>query len=158
MKRVFFQKLLAGVVLFGLSWAPSVQAEEVEGGGSASYVTVSVEEFELAEGQPAIRVHQKGTLIAEGTPFHLGSQDCFSTVVLASEGPSIPLYGYCDSTDRDGDMWVVWIKDEQGGGSIWGFLGGTGKYVGIEGGGTSKVEMQSEDRMVVTWEGKWTLK
>ena len=158
MKRALFYRLLIGVVVFGLSWTPSVQAEEVAGGGSASYVTVSSEAFELAEGRPAIRVHQKGSIVAEDTPFHLSSQDCFSSLILATEGPPVPAYGYCDGTDRDGDFWTIWFKDEQGGGSTWGFLGGTGKYVGIEGGGTTKVEMQSKDRMVITWEGKWTLK
>ena len=158
MKKALSQTLFSSAILLGLSWTPAVQAGEAEGGGSASYVTVSSEEFELADGRSGVRVHQKGTLIAEGTPFHLGSQDCFSTVVLATEGPSIPLYGYCDATDRDGDMWTVWIKDEKGGGSIWGFLGGTGKFAGVKGEGTSIIEMQSNDRAVVTWKGKWTLK
>ena len=158
MKKEFFQKLLTGVVLFGLSWTPSVQAEEVEGGGYATYVTVSSEEFELAEGRPAIRIHQKGSIIAEDTPFHLGSQDCFATIILAAEGSPLTAYGYCDATDRDGDLWTVWFKNEQGGRRTWGFLGGTGKYVGIEGEGTSKEEMQSKDRTVITWKGKWTLK
>ena len=151
------KKLLAALAIFGLLSAPSIQAEE-SGGGQASYVTVSVEEFELAGGQGAVRVHQKGSVTAEGTPFHLGNQDCFSTAILAAEGPPTVTFGYCDSSDEDGDVWIVSFKNEADEPGTWKLIGGTGKYAGITGGGTSTVDMQSSDRMVITWQGKWTLK
>ena len=119
------------------------------------------ETFELPDGQPAMRTHQRGTVLAEdeSSSIHLSSQDCFGTMLLNADGSAAPGYGYCDGIDRDGDMWTIWWKNETGEGSVWGYLGGTGKYVGVEGGGTTQNVLRSPDgRMVITWKGKWTLK
>lgn len=44
-------------------------------------------------------------------------------------------------------------------GNTWGFTGGTGKYEGITGGGTTTTLAQMADgRTAITWDGTWTMK
>ena len=66
--------------------------------------------------------------------------------------------GHCDGVDADGDVWTIWYGGDEDGGD-WGYMGGTGKFEGIEGGGTFSAESQwSDGRGINSWEGKYTLR
>lgn len=161
MTNLKLRYLLAGAALIGLVWTSSAQAKEEKGEGKVAYVILSSTEFQMPDGRTARRIHQRGTILAEdpASSIHKSSQDCFGTMIMSADGPPAPGYGYCDGVDTDGDLWTIWWKNESGGGSNWGFLGGTGKFKGVEGGGTTKTELQSPDgRMLISWQGKWTLK
>ena len=67
--------------------------------------------------------------------YHGMSANC---VGMGSEEPGAPFTdsGYCSYVDADGDkMFEYWTETEEGKGTDT-LLGGTGKYAGIQGGGT----------------------
>ncbi len=149
---------LAGIVVSCLLGASLAAAQEVKGKGHVVYVPHSTETFKLADGTPAMRMQSKGVVLAAdpATSIHLSTQDCSGTYVMNVDGTMRTASGYCDGIDKDGHVWWIWWKGNQAG-SNWGFLGGTGKYEGIKGGGTTKTEMQAADgRLVISWEGNWT--
>lgn len=146
---------LAGLV----ASAPSV-AESVSGEGTVTYVPVASESLRGEDGKSIIRNHQKGVIIAadSAAPFHLATQDCRGTTVVSADGGEVISKGYCDVIDRDGDVWWLWY-DATPQGSTWGILGGTGKYGGMTGGGTTKSEKPAPDgRFVMHWQGSWELR
>ncbi len=148
-----------GTALLCLFHVSLGQAQEMKGSGRVSFVRHSSETFQLPDGTTGQRLHSKGVVIAnEPThPFHLSTQDCLGTYLMDSDGAVSSANGYCDGIDRDGHIWWIWWKNDQEGGS-WGFLGGTGKWDGTEGGGTTKYELQSPDgRVVISWEGSWKM-
>jgi hypothetical protein len=127
------------------------------GSGTVTYIPASMENVERPDGTIFQRSHLKGVVVATdaAVPFHLSNQDCVGGNIIGADGALLDGHGYCDGVDADGDVWWIWWHnsvDE----NVWGFMGGTGKYEGIEGGGTTQVQSQSADgRMVITWEGTW---
>jgi hypothetical protein len=105
----------------------------------------------LANGTTLRHQHSKGFVTGDepGNPFDGGCQECFDSEVLAADGSVVSSMGHCQGVDRDGDVWTIWTKAD-----AWGFTGGTGKFKGIEGGGTAKVVNGSPDgRTIYTWDG-----
>ncbi len=140
--------------------APMAQAQTVTGSGWVTYVPHSTETLVLPDGNTLERSHLKGVVIAADpeVPFHLSSQDCSGTNVLGSDGAPLLGSGYCEGVDRDGDVWWIWWRNAPDG-DTWGFTAGTGKYEGIEGGGTTQPQFQGSDgRFVISWEGTWQMK
>lgn len=134
-----------------------VMAESGSGQGTVTYVPVAVESMQDASGRTIARNHMKGVILAtdSSVSFHLATQDCRGTSVVAADGKDVVVKGYCDAIDRDGDVWWLWY-DGTTQGSSWGILGGTGKYAGMTGGGTTKNEKPAPDgRFVIHWEGNW---
>jgi hypothetical protein len=77
---------------------------------------------------------------------------------LISADGSTDGHGYCDAVDADGDRWWIWWNNTPES-NRWGFIGGTGKYEGIKGGGTTTPLAQMADgRAAITWNGSWTMK
>ena len=77
--------------------------------------------------------------------------------MIAADG-STNGHGYCDAVDADGDRWWIWWNNTPES-NKWGFIGGTGKYEGITGGGTTESLAQMADgRAAITWDGHWTMK
>ena len=149
-----------GTVLVCLIHTTLSQAQDVKGSGRVSYVPHASETFELPDGTAGQRLHLKGVVTANEptNSIHFSTQDCFGTYLMNSDGTISSASGYCDGIDRDGHIWWIWWKGDQAG-SSWGFLGGTGKYDGVEGGGTTKTELLSPDgRLVDSWEGSWKMK
>ncbi len=71
--------------------------------------------------------------------------------------PSVLCLG-CGGVDADGDVWTIWYGGDEDGGD-WGYMGGTGKFEGIKGGGTFSAESQwSDGRGINSWEGTYTLR
>ncbi len=92
-------------------------------------------------------------------PLNLASMTCSGVAVLGADGAETRSAGTCDSVDADGDMAFYWWRHDGSGTGSWGFLGGTGKWTGVEGGGTYKPAYTWIDgRMGNTWEGSWKTK
>ena len=114
----------------------------------------------LPDGRTVTRQVLRGTAIADdpNTPLSLASQDCMFTTVTAADGKTFSSGGFCDGVDKDGDVyWAIGKADQNGG--EWHYLGGTGKFEGLEGGGTYQLALEWPDgKVLATWEGTGTLK
>ncbi len=144
-------------LLVGTSAPSEVLAES--GSGTVTYVPVASETMQDSSGKTITRDHLKGVILASdpGIKFHLATQDCKGTTVVSAYGNDLVVKGYCDAIDRDGDVWWLWY-DGTAQGSTWGILGGTGKYAGMTGGGTTTTEKPAPDgRFVIHWEGSWDI-
>ena len=146
---------LPAVLLALVAYCGIAHAEGMRGEGQVVYVEHESEEFELRDGRRGLRVHNKGVVTSDRReiPFHMGTQDCLGTTVVSADGSIASSGGYCDGIDRDGDVWLIsWYN------GYWTFLGGTGKYERIEGGGTTRQGPPKADgRTVVLWEGEWRM-
>lgn len=143
-----------------LAFAPNVQAEEITGSGTVTYLTKVISKSKLADGNSLNNMFMKGMVIAsdENVPVHLSRQDCTGATIVAPTGEQLEGAGSCNGLDRDGDIWWIWWRNTSES-RLWGFLGGTGKYQGVEGGGTTEVLSAAPDgRVAVTWQGKWVMK
>jgi hypothetical protein len=139
---------LVSVVLGGIAYAESGQAE-----GQVVYVQHRSDEFELRDGSKGYRTWNKGVVTAEDpeTPFHMSAQDCVGTTIVSADGEVASAGGYCDGIDRQGDVWLISWYD-----GYWTFLGGTGKYASIKGGGTTRQGPPMDGgRSIVFWTGEW---
>jgi hypothetical protein len=145
-------------MIFTFLAAPATAGDE-KGSGTVTYGPAEVENAWLPDGSMLQRSHIKGIVLADdpSNSIHLASQDCFGTTVIAEGGAAVG-NGYCDAVDADGDRWWIWWHNGSDG-NTWGFMGGTGKYEGITGGGTTKSLAQMADgRAAITWDGHWTMK
>lgn len=149
--------LLGGLVVTATAAAQSPQRT---GSGTATYVPATLETIDLPDGSKLQRSHLKGVVIAADAtvPFHMSPQDCVGSNRISATGQVLGGSGYCDGMDRDGHVWWIWWKNAPSG-NTWGFMGGTGKYDGIEGGGTTEPQYQGADgRLVINWTGRWRMK
>ncbi len=150
-----------GVVLVGLSLVPSVlSAQEIKGSGENMFVPEVVETFTLADGSTVNRMSFKGFLTADdpSNPLRRVSMSCTGTAVVAKDGKPIRSAGTCDSVDSDGDLAFYWWRAD-GTAGRWGFMGGTGKWITVEGGGTYEPTAGWKDgRQGNKWKGTWKSK
>ena len=145
--------LMVGLAL--VAYRGIAHAEWMNGEGQVVYVQHRSDEFELRDGHKGLRVHDKGVLTSRQpeVPFHMSTQECLGTTVVSADGAIVSSGGYCDGIDRDGDVWLVSWYD-----GYWTFLGGTGKYERIKGGGTRRQGPRMADGKSVTlWEGEWSM-
>jgi hypothetical protein len=153
-KRLSSVLLAAGFAL--AVYGGIARAEEMKASGQVVYVQHRSEDFELRDGRKGLRFHNKGVVTSDQVeiPFHMSTQDCVGTTVLSTDGTIASSGGYCDGIDREGDVWLIsWYN------GYWTFLGGTGKYEGVEGGGTTRQEPPMADgRSLVLWEGEWKMR
>lgn len=85
-----------------------------------------------------------------------GSLECSGFSTVSPEGDQLDGSGSCVGLDEDGDIWRIWWSGAMGG--EFGFTGGTGKYAGINGGGTWTTKVRYPDGKVMNdWEGTWTI-
>lgn len=85
-----------------------------------------------------------------------GALECYGSSTMSPEGAQLDGSGTCEAIDPDGDIWWLWWDGGMDG--RFGFTGGTGKYAGIEGSGTWKLQtMFADGKNTNTWEGTWTL-
>ena len=142
-----------------LTMAP-VQAKELKVSGINTYVPTTSDVTPLTDEANLLRTQSRSVLVTDDTkvPFYLSTQDCSGTYLLDANGQVDTGYGYCDVVDGDNDIW--WLSWEtKGDDGTWQVLGGTGKYEGMTGKGTSKVLSQTADgRFALRWEGTANLK
>ena len=152
------RRIVTGIALAGLVLlASGLSAQEIKGSGSNMFVPQVVETFTLADGTTVNRMSFKGFIIADdpSNPLRQASMTCTGTAVVANDGKPIRSGGTCDSVDGDGDVAFYWWRADEKGGR-WGFLGGTGKWVTVEGGGTYEPSATWKDgRQANKWKGSW---
>ena len=92
-------------------------------------------------------------------PLRLASMTCAGTAVTTKDGKPIRSAGTCDSVDAQGDVAFYWWRADEKNGGRWGFLGGTGKWTNVEGGGTYEPTFKWKDgREGNNWKGTWKTK
>lgn len=157
MKRVV---LALAVAVSGLLFVTAdAQAQEMSASGYAAYMQTGATTTALGEGRTRVDQTSDGYVMTDdpASPFHLMAQDCAGTNLIAADGTLERASGYCAARDADGDMYWFWYWNGPAG-SEWGLIGGTGKFDGITGGGTSEaVAADPDGRSVVRWEGTWTM-
>jgi len=151
-----------GMVCAGLSLAVSpLSAQEVKGSGSNMFVPKVVESFSLPDGTTVNRTAFSGFMTADdpASPLRMASMTCSGAVVMGKDGKPVRSAGTCDSVDAQGDVAFYWWRSDAKSGGRWGFMGGTGKWANVEGGGTYEPTFQSTDgRQGNSWKGTWKSK
>lgn len=152
--------IMAFAIIVWVGTHTALQAQKGTDRGQTVFVPVASESLELPDGRTVQRAQSTGYVIPDNSdsPFYMVNQTCFTTSVIAADG-SVSMSGYCDTYDSDGDVYWAWLRGDAQGGT-WGFLGGTGKFEGIEGsGGKWKAGTTWPDgKWVVSWEGSWKMK
>lgn len=147
---------LAVMIFFVVSLA---QAQSVEGGGYVVYVPQSTEISKMPDGSAMATYHNAGVIISDDTsaPFHLATHDCTGTDIIGADGRPQATGSSCAARDADGDVWWLAFTNVDGT-NKWHILGGTGKYTGMKGGGTTELAAASPDgRVTIRWTGTWTM-
>jgi hypothetical protein len=150
----------AGAAVLFLALAPGSQAQERSDSGDFSFVTASSEEMPLGDGQVLMRVVQSGMVFADdpASPLDRSATTCSGSTVMGVPAQATVVSGHCDMVDADGDVWTAWYAGNQDGGD-WGFMGGTGKFEGVEGDGTFSAGVQWADgRGINSWKVTYTLR
>ena len=151
-----------GVLLVALAIGPStLTAQEVKASGMNMFAPKISESFQLADGTTANRMSWSGFMTADdpANPLRLASMTCSGVAVLRADQTEVRSAGTCDSVDRDGDVAFYWWRHDEKAGGRWGFLGGSGKWANVEGGGTYEPTYQWKDgRMGNNWKGSWRTK
>jgi hypothetical protein len=141
----------------GLALPPRLLAQtEVQTGGWAVYIPSQTEMVQIPGGGQAANDRFKGVVIADDpeSPLHLLAQNCAGTNLLGPEGTPVRSSGYCVGWVADGDLW--WMSFWNGPvGGVWRVVNGTGKFEGMEGGGTSEVAgpPEADGRFTLRWRG-----
>jgi hypothetical protein len=156
------KKIFAGAIVLGLCGlaAPALLAQEVKASGTNMFIPKVLETFTLADGTTANRMKDMGFMTADdpANPLRQASMVCMGTVINAKDGTQIRGSGYCDSVDADGDVAFYWWRGGAKGGN-WGFMGGTGKWTNVEGGGTYEpTYLWKDGRAANSWKGSWKTK
>ena len=152
--------MAAGTMVLLLCLAPGSPAQERSHSGDFAFMTTASEEMPLSDGQVLMRVVQSGMVFADdsSSPIDRTATTCTGSTVMDATGRATVVSGHCDGVDADGDVWTAWYGGDEDGGD-WGYMGGTGKFEGIEGGGTFSAESQwSDGRGINSWEGTYTLR
>jgi hypothetical protein len=140
--------------------ASPAQAADVTASGRNMFVNKVLESFKLPDGTVASRVLSSGFITADDprNPLALAAMTCMGTSVTRGE-TMVRGAGTCDSLDADGDVAFFWWRSDDKGGGHWGFLEGTGKWSGVEGGGTYAPGPAWKDgRNSNVWKGTWKTK
>jgi hypothetical protein len=135
-------------------------AAEVTGGGTITFVGFHIGERPVAGGMTLGQDHLRGVVLADdpANPMHMAAHDCIGGSIFNPAGEEDKGAGYCDAIDADGDVAFI-AYFNHGDDRTWVFLGGSGKFDGIEGGGTTAVVGGTPDgRVVIRWDGVWTMK
>ncbi len=152
--------MLSTCTLAVLAVVTTPLSAQMSGEGTVTYVPVVMEMSPRPDGTMLQYAHQKGVVVATdpSVPLHLNAQDCVGATVVTAEGMVVQGHGSCFGTDASGDMWWIWYSTHSDGSGTWGFMGGTGKFEGIEGGGTTQSNPPTADgRLHITWDGSWQM-
>ena len=149
---------LAGLVLAGL--ATAAVAEEHAVSGTVTYIITPLSTAPAANGGKFVQSHLKGVILSNdsSSALHLGAQDCSGTNLYDAKNMLVEGAGSCSAVDADGDIWWIWYHNTSSE-RRWTIIGGTGKYAGMTGSGTTTVLGASPDgRLAITWEGTSSIK
>jgi len=150
--------LVAPLVCLWLGSAAT--AAEMNVSGTLDLIPLSQDAAKLANGSTLLNITTKGVARenAASGAIDFAAQDCAVTVLVSADGQSQTGGGHCTATDKDGDTWwLSFMLTESG--SNWTVMGGSGKYEGMTGGGTTTVDARfSDGRFAEHYEGTVTLK
>jgi hypothetical protein len=155
MKTKSSSHLIVSLAAALLLSAPLANAKEWKDGGTGTYVTASSSSVKQANGGTVVHETFKGIVLSNvpGSIINGTSQTGSGTSVLDADGNLVLSMGYADGVDRDGDVFWIWWKTTPEG-RTWGYNGGTGKFKGIKGGGTTTLLAYFPgDRSAISWEG-----
>ena len=141
MKKAF---IILALTLFLIVTVGNVFSEEMAKEGllsGHSFASGIWKGYPLEEGTQFNTWEQKGVMLSDSGkgPFHNMSSNC-AGVALYNKGVGTVL-GYCISLAPDGDKTLIEVRQENmkpGPGlrkGTWKYIGGTGKFAGIQGGG-----------------------
>ena len=145
--------IAAAAVLALIATSGAAAAREVKGDGTATYAIRTIANQNLGAGRKLRQSHLKGVLVAADRhhPFNLSTQDCNDAALIDKDGTPLRDYGVCTAVDKDGDVWWLKYGSKAGTGS-WQVIGGTGKYQGMKGGGTTHNLLATRDgRLTIEW-------
>jgi hypothetical protein len=120
--------------------------------GRAIYRPVSSESVDFSDGRVLSRSTVIGFVSGDGAdnPFDSMTQNCYSVSMSTPGSDVVEQFGYCDALDKDEDLFVLNFHND-----TWEIAGGTGKFAGMKGGGTTKViQTWSDGSYLITWTGK----
>jgi hypothetical protein len=148
----------AALVIFVLALAvPFDASAQTSGSGIAVYVPHGEMVQEFSGGSTVVRFSQQGFSLADdpNDPLHMVSFDCAGVTAMTAAGQTS--HGHCDGVNTDGDTYSLWWRGDDTGGD-WGFIAGTGKFSGINGGGTYQPAAEWPDgKNAVRWTSEWAL-
>jgi len=150
--------LLGGLVIFAAAAsAQPVGTKQEIGRGFSAYSTTKTDTVPLEGDQALLHTHDWGLFFTDDPASLLNQSryDCFGTHLINSEGESLGGRGYCAGIAANGDLWWNrWTGTLTGG--DWVFVGGTGKFAFISGGGQwSSAAGFALEETVTVWEGRW---
>jgi hypothetical protein len=148
---------------------PKSDAAEYRVSGSIVYDVTYHNETKLEDGTVISRDHLRGTIddSDDQGPVEGSSHDCFGAIVFVDGGKTFQEgHGSCDGVTKDGDVWWLSWSTLSAGKSEWTITGGTGKFAGATGSGTTTFKLdefkvtagQSPSRLPNTYEGVLTLR
>ncbi len=146
-----------GVLALMLAVPLEAYAQTTSGSGYAVYVPHGEIVQEFSGGSVVARFSQQGFSLADdpNDPLHMVSFDCSGVTAMTASGQAS--HGHCDGVNTDGDTYSLWWRGDETGGD-WGFIAGTGKYSGINGGGTYRPVAEWPDgKSAVRWTSEWAL-
>lgn len=149
---------LCSVALAG--WTGAATAGEMKDTGTVTYQTTQISQSPVAGGKILAEIRRTGVVVANNPPhpFHLASQDCLGAEISDGKGVPEEGHGTCVNVDKDGDAW--WFSySNKGDDRNWSVVSGTGKYVGMTGGGTTKIlAITSDGRLTIAFAATLNMK
>lgn len=153
------------IVLAEAALLVTVLVSDALGQGEASVkgkftFTSSSESVSLAGGRTLQRAVSSGFFLTDdpNSPLDQNAATCIGATVMSASGEPGVGSGHCEAVDKDGDVWTLWWRNDANGGP-WGMMNGTGKFEGMEGGGTWAIGPQWPDgRGINTWEATYTMR
>ena len=123
--------------------------------GHEALVTDLWETLELGEGHSVALWRGRGIAYSDNpdSPMHLAVLDCAGSFEFMADGKSRDS-GHCSYTTRDGDkLFDSWWRAPDMEVSRYEWIGGTGKWAGISGGGTYSVTQLSDSLLSIDYSG-----
>jgi hypothetical protein len=151
---------VAVATLLCLGVAAGAQAQQTwAGDGNGLYNSTTLEKYQLPDGRMVRTVSLAGFIVSDDkeSPFHLASQDCSGTWVIEADGEAYSVAGHCVSRDAEGDVFWHWWSGDASGGEF-GMTSGTGKFAGMEGGGTyTNLAQMPDGKIINAWHAEVTM-
>lgn len=143
------------LLLAALAVAPAASAQPRPTSGYVVYIPDGASAMALADGRSLSHGTLRGVLLADdpASPLHLMTHDCTGTDVLGPDGLPVRGEGVCTSVDASGDLYhITYLNTPEQ--RAWRYTGGTGKFAGIEGSGTTEIAAVGPDgRVTIRFEG-----
>lgn len=153
---------------YELTWTTDVKEENLpeypnyDTGYSFHGAHVKMTEKSLDSGYQLVVSTQQGVLLSENADSPRHHATCYDrgTTILSSDGDVLGDVMLLEDTDAAGN--ITWLYHEwwYTGSGIYRFIGGTGKFDGIEGSGDTlgMVAERADDHYMPSWELRWKIK